>query len=480
MNSLLGLNRPFPISKALQTLITAVHRAGGRCIAVGGCVRDHLLGYSAKDIDIEVYSLSLAALESTLKKIGAVHAVGQSFGVLKVTLSDETGATTFDVSLPRTENKKGRGHKGFVVATDPDLPFTKAASRRDFTVNAMGFDLHTEELLDPHHGSIDLHHGVLKHVSDAFDEDPLRVLRACQFASRFQLTLDKSTNEKCKNLNAELSTLPKERIFEEMKKLLLGQKPSRGLATLVSTNAISLFSELFALMNCPQDPIWHPEGDVWAHTLMVVDEAARIVRREHLGPSEALIIMLGALCHDLGKPGTTQREGDRIRSKNHEAAGETPTRNFLTKMGASYEMIEAVVPLVREHLKPCQLHKVRNEISDSTIKRLANRVCIEQLCHVAEADFLGRTTEDAKTGIDPSVVWLKMEAERLSVTKEGPAHILMGRHLLDLKIAPGPKMGKILHAAYEAQLDGEFADLENALVWLKAYEKNTATNMLPP
>ncbi len=470
MNSLLGLNRPFPISKALQKLITAVHQTGGRCIAVGGCVRDHLLGYSPKDIDIEVYNLSLDALEKILKKIGSVHAVGQSFGVLKVTVFDETESVTFDVSLPRTENKKGRGHKGFVIATDPDLPFTKAASRRDFTVNAMGFDLHTEELLDPYLGSIDLHHGILKHVSDAFDEDPLRVLRACQFAARFQLTLDKITIEKCKNLNAELSTLPKERIFEEIKKLLLGQAPSRGLATLAATNAISLFPELSALINCPQDPLWHPEGDVWVHTLMVVDEAAKIVRREHLDANQSLIIMLGALCHDLGKPETTQKEGDRVRSKNHEAAGELPTRNFLTKMGASHEMIEAIVPLVREHLKPCQLHKVRDEISDSTLKRLANRVCIEQLCFVAEADFLGRTTEDAKTGIDPSVIWLKKEAERLSVTKEGPSPILMGRHLLDLKITPGPKMGKILHAAYEAQLDGEFTDLENALVWLKAHE----------
>ncbi len=473
MNSLLGLNRPFPISKALQKLVTAVHHAGGRSVAVGGCVRDHLLGYAPKDIDIEVYNLSLSVLEQTLRKIGTVHAVGQSFGVLKVKLSEEEGSVTFDVSLPRTENKKGRGHKGFVVATDPDLPFTKAAARRDFTVNAMGFDLRTEELLDPHHGSIDLHHGLLKHVSDAFDEDPLRVLRACQFASRFQMTLDKSTIEKCKNLNAELSTLPKERIFEEMKKLLLGPRPSKGLATLAITNAISLFPELSALMNCPQDPIWHPEGDVWVHTLMVVDEAAKIVRREHLDTNQSLIIMLGALCHDLGKPGTTQQEGDRVRSKNHEAAGEIPTRNFLTKMGTPHEMIEAVVPLVREHLKPCQLHKVRDEISDSTIKRLANRVCIEQLCHVAEADFLGRTTEDAKTGIDPSVLWLKKEAERLSVTKEGPSAILMGRHLLDLKIAPGPKMGKILHAAYEAQLDGEFADLENALAWLKLYESKS-------
>jgi tRNA nucleotidyltransferase (CCA-adding enzyme) len=473
MNSLLGLNRPFFISKALQNLVAAVHLVGGRCVAVGGCVRDHLLGYAPKDIDIEVYNLPLPILEQTLKKIGAVHAAGQSFGVLKTTLSDEEGSVTFDVSLPRTENKKGRGHKGFVVAQDPDLPFFKAAARRDFTVNAMGFDLHTEELLDPYHGSIDLHHGLLKHVSDAFDEDPLRVLRACQFASRFQMVLDKSTIEKCKNLNTELFTLPKERIFEEMKKLLLGQKPSKGLATLAITNGIALFPELSALMDCPQDPIWHPEGDVWVHTLMVVDEAARIIRREKLDSNQSLIIMFGALCHDLGKPSTTQKEGDRVRSKNHEAAGEIPTRNFLNKMGTPHEVIELVVPLVREHLKPCQLYKVRKEISDSTIKRLANRVCIEQLCHVAEADFLGRTTEDAKTGVDPSVLWLKKEAERLSVSKEGQPPILMGRHLLDLKMTPGPKMGKILNAAYEAQLDGNFMDLEGALVWLETYESKS-------
>ncbi len=461
-----GFDQPFPISPSLRALVDTVLQAGGKPVAVGGCVRDHLLGLSPKDIDVEVYNIALNDLEAVLTTLGDVHAVGKSFGVLKVSMTRPEIAN-FDVSLPRRENKEGRGHKGFFVEMNSNLSFEDASLRRDFTVNAMGIDLETSTLLDPHSGVRDLRQGILRHVSEAFDEDPLRVLRAAQFAARFALSLDPGTIKKCQNLRSELSTLPKERIWEEFKKLIFAARPSIGLEVLQDTGALELFPELLALMGCQQDPTWHPEGDVWVHTLMVADEAARIVREEQLDEDESLKVLFGALCHDLGKPPTTKFEDGRYRSKNHEAAGEEPTRSFLSRVGAPNDLIDAVVPLVRDHLKPVQLYKEREKISDGAIRRLSARVPITRLCLVAKADFLGRTTEDAKAGIDPSVVWLLREASRLSVQNAAPRPILMGRHLLDAGMTPGPQVGEILAKAYEAQLDGEFSDLDNALKWVK-------------
>ncbi len=436
---------------SLEHITEAIVSAGGKPILVGGCVRDRLMGISSKDFDIEVYGMSAESLEHVLQKLGPVHAVGKSFGVFKI--------ANFDVSLPRTENKDGRGHRGFVVQSDPDLSFEQASARRDFTVNAMGIDLQTGELLDAHGGQADLKAGVLRHVSDAFDEDPLRVLRACQFAARLEFTIHPDTIRKCHNLQPELSTLPKERIGEEMRKLMMAAKPSLGLQALLDTKALSLFPELEALIGCQQDPTWHPEGDVWVHTLMVVDEAAKL--------SDSLLIRLGALCHDLGKPPTTKFEDGRWRSKNHEAAGVPPTRNFLHRLALAEDMIDEVCQLVAEHLKPMQLYKIRDQISDAAIRRLSTRVNISNLCLVSKADFLGRTTEDAQAGIDPSVDWLLEKAEELAVAARAPEPILQGKHLIEQGIKPGPAMGRLLKKGYEAQLEGEFDTLEKALEWVK-------------
>lgn len=468
MNSLNGtpLLNPFVISKPLSVVIQALLEAEATPVAVGGCVRDHLLGKMAKDVDIEVYGISLSDLEMLLHRIGSVYAVGRSFGVLKVVVTK--GETeTFDVSLPRLENKIGQGHKGFVVDTAATLSFSEASARRDFTINAMGINLSSQELLDPHHGERDLQAGVLRHVSKAFAEDPLRVFRGCQFAARFGYRMHDDTIALCRQLKTELKTLPKERIVEEMRKLLLGEKPSLGLETLKMTDAWSLFPELMALEGCEQEAEWHPEGDVWIHTKMVVDAAAKLIRREALSDDQGLVIVLGALCHDLGKPATTEIEDGRIRSKGHESAGEEPTRTLLERMGFAQSLAEEIVPLVREHLKPHQLYRTRDEISHGTIRRLANRVSIRKLCLVSESDFLGRTTPDAIAGHDPATAWLRDLSAKLDVAAKGPAPILLGRHLLEHGLPSGPQMGELLKEAFEAQMDGRFSDLDGALVWLQ-------------
>lgn len=460
------LSSPFPIDDQLRALLDTIALAGGKGLLVGGCVRDHLLGLVPKDIDVEVYGLSPESLEQALKPF-LVMAVGKSFGILKVVVDIRDERKTFDVALPRKENKHGQGHKGFIVTTDPDMTFIDAAKRRDFTINAMGIDVDRGELIDAFEGFSDLKNKILRHVSSAFSEDPLRVLRAAQFCARFDLKMAPNTIALCQELEPELFTLSKERIFQEMKKLFLSKKPSIGLNVLRLTKALSLFSELADLIDCPQDKEWHPEGDVWTHSLMVVDEAAKLLAKIELPEDERLIVMAGALCHDLGKPSTTILKDGRIKSPSHEQAGVAPTISFLEKMGFPKKLIDQVVPLVEDHLKPFQLYRARDEISDGAIKRLAARVNIARLLLVSQADFLGRTTEDAQKGIDPSASWLEAKVEELLGPDLAPKPILKGRHLLALGEKPGLHFGSILREALEAQMDGKFSDEASAISWLK-------------
>ena len=219
----------------------------------------------------------------------------------------------------------------------------------------------------------------------------------------------------------------------------------------------------------PQEAEWHPEGDVWVHTLMVVDAAAGLVRERNLDDDEALLVLLGALCHDLGKPPTTKFEDGRIRSKNHEGAGEAPTRSFLERMNAPHNLVDDVVALVKEHLKPFSLFRERENVSDGAIRRLALRVPITRLLCVSEADFLGRTTQEALSGSDPSAAWLLAQAGRLSALDSAPKPVLLGRHLIGRGQKPGAHFKAMLDRAFAAQLDGEFDDEDGALIWLDAF-----------
>ena len=458
----------FQLSPSLQILNDAIARAGGRCVLVGGCVRDALLGLKPKDFDIEVYGLSADALQQTLEPLGSVHAVGKNFGVLKVTLKENEQTITYDVALPRTENKHGQGHRGFLITPDPNLDFDQAASRRDFTINAMGFDLHTKQLLDPHGGKDDLKARRLQHVSPAFAEDPLRVFRAAQFKARFHFNVTPETLALCVSLKEELRTLPAERIYGEMEKLFLqSAQPAVGLRFLESCGAIELFPELMALMGCPQEPEWHPEGDVWFHTLLVVDEAARLCELEGIHGEARLILLLAALCHDLAKPPTTQRQDGRIRSRGHESGGAKPTHSLLQRLGVSKAITEAVIPLVKEHLKPYQLYAVRHEVSDAALKRLAIRVPIGPLCHLAKADCFGRTTPEALRRDDPATTWLWESFQRLNLHHQTPEPIIKGRHLIQLGLKPGPQFKTLLTQAFDAQLENAFENEEKGIAWLK-------------
>ena len=431
-----------------------VRAEGGRALIVGGWVRDRLLDRPNKDVDLEVYGIAAPRLRELLSTIGPVNAVGESFTVYKV--------RDVDVSLPRTESKIGRGHRAFAVTGDPALSPELAARRRDFTINAIAFDPLTEEYLDFYGGLADLNRGILRAVDPAtFPEDSLRVLRAIQFAARFEFDLDPGTRELCRRI--PLDDLPAERIWGEIEKLLLqARRPSIGLTLALDLGVLNaLFPELKALVGCPQEPEWHPEGDVWVHTLMVVDQAR--TRIDDLAHPQQVTVMLGALCHDLGKPPTTAVVDGRIRSMDHEQAGVEPTLTLLDRLNVQtiggFDVRRQVAGITAHHLKPLAFYKSATPVGDGAFRRLAQKVDLELLARVALSDCLGRTGHFDCSGI----TWFLERARALGVEHEAPAPILMGRHLLELGVPPGPRMGEILREVYERQLDGRIASVDEGV-----------------
>jgi tRNA nucleotidyltransferase (CCA-adding enzyme) len=317
------------------------------------------------------------------------------------------------------------------------------------------------ELRDPFNGRGDLDARILRHASNRFAEDPLRVLRGMQLSARFELTVASETVTLCRTLSQE--SQPCERLWEEWKKLLLqGSKPSLGLQFLRHCGWLRFYPELAALEGCPQDPVWHPEGDVWIHTLHCLDWFA--AERTGQEPDD-LAVGLGILCHDFGKPATTREEYGQVTSRGHESEGEDPTRRFLERLTNRQDLINEVVPLVRYHLRPRALYDAN--ASDSAIRRLAKHVQrIDRLVRVARADHAGRPPKQFD-GF-PAGEWLLTRAQQLAVDRRPPPPIVMGRHLLEIGVQSGPDMGRLLDDCYEAQLDGDFGTLEEGLAYAKS------------
>ena len=429
---------------------------------MGGCVRDYYLQIPCKDYDIEIYAISdLHVLEDILSKYGKLVFAGKSFGVLKLSCD----CYDFDFALPRTEKKISKGHQGFEIISNGHLEFKQAAIRRDFTVNALGYDYETKEMLDPFNGKKDLENKILKHIDDkTFVEDPLRVYRAIQFCARFELTLDKQTFLLCEDmvLKNQLEELAKERIFEELKKLLLKAKqPSLGFELLKNLGILKYYHQLEALVGCLQDEEYHPEGDVWVHTLMCLDEMAKLKSEDEY---KNLYLMLAVLCHDFGKPHTSKIIKGRITSHNHEKEGVAPTVEFLSSLCNEKKLIEKVVPLVQYHLAPFQLYLQNSSLK--AIKRLAAKVNIEELCTVALADCKGRTIPN-KDKCDKAVIWLLSNAKELNVHNQKLEALVQGRDLISLGLSPGPKFSEILEFAYELQIENNILEQNEILFYIK-------------
>jgi len=451
----------------IQELCQVISQKGGKTWLVGGSVRDFHLQQNNKDIDLEVYGLAAEKLLQLAQSFGHTEQVGKHFGVIKLWRNDYE----IDLALPRTETKTAAGHRGFAIESNPQLSPQIASLRRDFTINAMMFDPLSGELLDFHHGQEDLQQGILRHVSPAFSEDPLRILRAMQFAARFKLTLAPETARLCANLADELGTLPDSRLWCEWQKWAHAPYPSFGLQALKDSGCLaSLYPELQALSSCPQDPRWHPEGDAWIHTLQVCDQAALISQRESLEPETHEHLVFSALCHDLGKPDTTfTDEQGNIRSPKHSEAGLEPTSSFLSTIAAPKRIAQYVQPLVYDHIT-----HLCGEASNRAVRRLAHRLepaSIELWEMLVEADASGRKPSPA---CRPALAWLEKAQELSNHTEKTPA-IVNGQMLMALGMTSGKTMGTCIKAAYEAQLDGTFNDITSAEKWLKRYLKTMET-----
>ena len=454
------------LPEKVTDIAKAVAAAGGRAMLVGGCVRDEIMGIGHKDWDVEVYGIKPSNLREILDSIGEVNVVGEAFAVYKI--GDE-----LDVSIPRRERKVSSGHRGFVVEGDPEMSFEEACSRRDFTVNSILKDILTGEIVDPFDGQGDIRRKLLRMVSrETFAEDSLRVLRACQFAARFEFDIEPETVEVCKQI--KVTDLPKERIWGEFEKLFLKpRRPSIGLKWMYDLGVVDqIFPEMASLVGVPQEPEWHPEGDVDVHTLMVVDEARKLI--DGLDYPRQLAVMLGALSHDFGKPPTTEFADGRIRSRGHDEAGVEPTISFLDTLGVftlnGFDVRKQVIELVRYHLKPGEYYKSKSPVGDGAFRRLARKVEPDLLYRVAKADSLGRNPDwlpKEKWFDSKAQEWFIERVRDLAIEKKAPDPILLGRHLIELGENPGPQFRPILDAVYEMQLDGNVIDLAEAIAEAK-------------
>ncbi|ABU60150.1 CCA tRNA nucleotidyltransferase [Roseiflexus castenholzii] len=446
-----------PLLETLAPLFDALARAGGRPLLVGGAVRDLLLGLPPTDIDVEVYGIDGQHLAAALAPFGRVDAVGRSFGVLKLRLD----GYNVDVALPARYRPAAAGEPGALAEYDPSLTPREALARRDFTINALALTP-SGDLVDYFGGRADLEARRLCHTSEAFGDDPLRVLRAMQFAARFNMRLAPDTAALCRTLLPASAGLPLDRIWREWHKwATLGAHPSAGLRALDESGWLALYPELAALQGCPQHPHFHPEGDVWLHTLYVCDAAVRIAERDALDARDRAVLIFAALCHDLGKPPTTIVEEDGIpRSPGHATAGVPLTRAFLARIGSPHWLEPLVTPLVREHL--AHLH---TPPTPRVVRRLAHRLTpatLVQWERLVEADASGRPPLPPER---PAAAHLAL-AEAEGAAKNRPAPLVRGRDLIAAGVEPGPRLGALLRRAYEAQLDGAFRTVEEGIAWV--------------
>lgn len=411
-----------------------VAEAGGRAYYVGGFVRDRLLGFSNKDIDIEVHGIEAEKLKAIVASVGKVLEMGESFGILSLK------GTDIDIAMPRKETATGRGHRDFSVDVDPYIGVIKAASRRDFTVNALMEDVLTGEIIDSFGGLCDLKNRVLRHVNDeSFPEDPLRVLRLAQFAARFGFCVDKKTEELCKTI--DLSSLSKERIDGEMKKALLkAEKPSVFFEVLRDVNALDYwFPDLKKLINLPQNPAFHPEGDVWVHTMEVLDRAAAFREKT----SFPYAFMLSALCHDLGKIEATKEIDGVIHAYAHESLGQPIIKELLARITADKGVINYVLNMSFYHMKPGVM--ARADSSQKSFNKLFDdSVCPSDLICLALSDE-GERHENIENIL----------SEKLRIFNEAMSRpYVQGTDLIEAGLKPDKSFSEILAYAHKLRLAG--------------------------
>ena len=440
-----------------------VREAGGRTFYVGGFVRDRLLGIENKDVDIEVHGLQPDALYEILERAGHPLSYGKSFGVFALKGED------IDIAMPRRERAVGSGHRDFEVDVDPFIGTREAARRRDFTVNSMMEDVLTGEIIDHFGGRRDLDEGVIRHIDPGtFIEDPLRVLRGAQFAARFGFAVAPDTIELCRGI--DLSALSRERVEEELKKALLkAGRPSIFFEVLRDMDQLDIwFPELKQTIGLEQDPVFHPEGDVWTHTMEVIDRAAAFRDRV----SEPYRFMLLALTHDLGKIVTTEEKNGRIHAYEHETKGMPLVEAFTDRLTNEKEIKEYVSNMVPLHMRP-NVAAYSKPVLKSTNRLFDAAIAPADLIWFAEADKPVFSGTDAFSG-DREFLLERLRAYEETMAKP----YVTGRDLIEAGLEPGEDFGEILAYAHKLRLAGieKESALKQALTYARKMRKNRSKN----
>ena len=445
------MSKDIQMARQLALLVQA---RGGRAYYVGGFVRDSLLGEAGKDIDIEVHGITPDRLKEILDSLGQRITIGESFGVFNLK------GYALDIAMPRKEEARGQGHRDFDIFVDPFIGTQAAARRRDFTFNALMQDVLTGEIIDHFGGEADLKAGILRHVcSESFPEDPLRVLRCAQFAARFGCRVAPETVALCSKM--ELQHLPRERIEGELKKALLkAEHPSVFFEVLREMNQLDhWFPELKALIGIGQNPVYHAEGDVWTHTMMVLDEAAKLRGRAQ----NPYWFMLSALVHDFGKAVSTESVDGTIHAYQHEIEGLPLAEAFLHRITAENKLTAYVLNMTELHMKPNTMARVGSVVKN-TNKLFDCSVDPEGLIALALADDRGRILQTPAADTEDFLY------ERLEIFRDLMARpCVLGRDLIEAGIQPGKDFTEILNYAHKLRLAG--IPKENALKQVLAFAR---------
>ncbi len=432
-----------------------VRQRGGTAYLVGGCVRDRVMGRTQKDTDIEIHGIPLEEFNEILSSFGKPLTYGSSFGIITLPGLDA------DFAMPRKEkaNSEG-GHRGFDIELDPFIGPEAAARRRDFTANALMEDVLTGEILDFFGGMEDIRNGVLRHVDDtSFPEDPLRVYRAAQFASRLGFTVHPSTVDICRSIDT--STLSAERVEAELRKALLeAEHPSVFFEVLREMDQLETwFSEIKMLDGIPQDPIFHPEGDVFVHTMQVLDRAAAFRDKAE----DPYAFMLLALTHDMGKIKATEVIDGRIHAYGHEILGAELIDTFLERLISKSSVKQYVKNMVPLHMKPNVAAFNRVSLK-STNHMFDEAVSPEDLIYMAMSD------KPVMSGGQPFSGDSSFLFERLDRYKEMmKLPYVTGRDLIEAGLEPGDDFSEILSFSHKLRLAG--IEKESALKQTLAYAR---------
>lgn len=430
--------------KKLMRIANDIHLEGGDVYFVGGYVRDKLLGLDNKDIDVEIHNISVDKVKRILSRYGSVDIVGASFGVLMLKGLD------IDFAFPRTESRTGNKHTDFEILVNPYLGLEEASKRRDFTMNSIMQNVITGEYVDLHGGIADINKKIIKYVDkETFVEDALRPLRACQFASRLGFKVDDSVVDISKDL--KYTSLSSERIMVELDKALLkSSKPSIALNYLLEMGILDqIIPELTLLKGCEQNKEHHPEGDVWNHTMLVVDKGASLKHKTN----NPRFFMYACLLHDIGKPATTKPdENGIIRSIDHENVGADISNEILKRLTTEKDIANYVRKLTKYHMTA---HKLL-ELKDYKIKKIMLDCDINDLLILNTCDISGREESESSRERLTKVKSKFEKVSKLSVGDFGKINpYIQGRDLIDLGLNPSKEFGNILNNAFELQLQGK-------------------------